>query len=149
MRLKKYTDFALRVLIYTGTSEQKVSIKEISDTFYISTEHIRKVVHQLSVKEYLDTTRGRNGGILLRKEPREINIGEVIRLMENDFYLVECFDGEHNHCVITPACKLRSVVGEAMHAFFEVLDQYTLADLIENKDELRSLMDIKEEQSKN
>ncbi|WP_163582226.1 RrF2 family transcriptional regulator [Gracilibacillus saliphilus] len=147
MRLKKYTDFALRVLIYTGTSERKVSIKEISDTFYISTEHIRKVVHQLSVEGYINTTRGRNGGILLMKDPDEINIGEVIRLMENDFYLVECFDGEHNQCVITPACKLRSVVGEAMRAFFEVLNQYTLADLIVNKDDLRTLMDIKEEQS--
>ncbi|MFD2658307.1 RrF2 family transcriptional regulator [Gracilibacillus thailandensis] len=147
MRLKKYTDFALRVLIYTGTSERKVSIKEISETFYISTEHIRKVVHQLSVEGYINTTRGRNGGILLMKDPEEINIGEVIRLMENDFYLVECFDGEINRCAITPACKLRSVVGEAMRAFFEVLNQYTLADLIVNKDDLRTLMDITEEQS--
>ncbi|WP_018933883.1 RrF2 family transcriptional regulator [Gracilibacillus lacisalsi] len=147
MRLKKYTDFALRVLIYTGTSERKVSIKEISETFYISTEHIRKVVHQLSVEGYINTTRGRNGGILLMKDPDEINIGEVIRLMENDFYLVECFDGENNRCAITPACKLRSVVGDAMRAFFEVLNQYTLADLIVNKDDLRTLMDIKEEQS--
>ncbi|WP_058309217.1 RrF2 family transcriptional regulator [Gracilibacillus massiliensis] len=145
MRLKKYTDFALRVLIYTGTTERKVSIKEISDTFYISTEHIRKVVHQLSVNGYIQTTRGRNGGIILAKEPNDINIGAVIRLMENDFYLVECFDGEHNKCVITPACKLRTVVGEAMKAFFQVLNQYTLADLIENKDDLRELMQITEE----
>ena len=147
MRLKKYTDFALRVLIYTGTSERKVSIKEISETFYISTEHIRKVVHQLSVEGYINTTRGRNGGILLMKDPEEINIGEVIRLMENDFYLVECFDGEINRCAITPACKLRSVVGEAMLAFFVLLNQYTLADLIVNKDDLRTLMDKTEEQS--
>ncbi|GAE95407.1 nitrite-sensitive transcriptional repressor NsrR [Gracilibacillus boraciitolerans JCM 21714] len=141
MRLKKYTDFSLRVLLYTAANEQKVSIKDISDTFYISTEHIRKVVHQLSVNDYIKTTRGRNGGIVLARDPREINIGAVIRLMENDFYLVECFDGEHNQCVITPACKLRSVVGgEAMKAFFNVLNQYTLADLMENKDELKELM---------
>jgi len=147
MRLKKYTDFSLRVLIYTAASEGKVSIKEISDTFYISAEHIRKVVHQLSINNYLETTRGRNGGIVLAKNPSEINIGEIIRLMENDFYLVECFDGENNRCVITPACKLRSVIGEAMHAFFKVLDQYTLEDLIANEDELRELMGIEEEQS--
>lgn len=147
MRLKKYTDFALRVLIYTAASEERVSIKEISDTFYISAEHIRKVVHQLSLNNYLKTTRGRNGGVVLGKKPDEINIGEIIRLMENDFYLVECFDGDNNQCVITPACKLRSVIGEAMHAFFKVLDQYTLDDLIANKDELRELMGIKEEQS--
>ncbi len=146
MRLKKYTDYALRVLIYTGTNERKVSIKEISDTFYISAEHIRKVVHQLSVNGYLNTTRGRNGGIILAQAPEEINIGAVIRLMENDFYMVECFDGEHNECVITSACKLRSVVGEAMRAFFQVLNQYTLAELIENKDELRELMQIPKEE---
>ncbi|SES15152.1 transcriptional regulator, BadM/Rrf2 family [Gracilibacillus ureilyticus] len=141
MRLKKYTDYALRVLIYTATKkEEKASIKEIADTFFISTEHVRKVVHQLSVNEYIETTRGRNGGITLAKQPGDINIGSVIRLMENDFYMLECFDGGHNQCVITSACKLRHVIGSAMQAFFQILDSYTLDDLIENKDELRELM---------
>ncbi|ENH98472.1 transcription regulator NsrR [Gracilibacillus halophilus YIM-C55.5] len=142
MRLKKYTDYALRVLMYSATHDnRKVSIKEIADTFYISTEHIRKVVHQLSQYEYIETTRGRNGGIVLSKSPASINIGAVIRVMENDFYLLECFDEEHNQCVITPACHLRHAVGKAMHAFFQVLDQYTLADLVVNKDQLRTLME--------
>ncbi|WP_066195214.1 MULTISPECIES: RrF2 family transcriptional regulator [Gracilibacillus] len=145
MRLKKYTDYALRVLIYAGASDHKVSIKEISDTFYISAEHIRKVVHQLSVNEYIETTRGRNGGIRLARDADTINIGAVVRLMENDFYLVECFDSEHNQCVITPVCKLRTALSEAIRAFFEVLNQYTLADLIENKDELQALMGIERE----
>ncbi|WP_163540045.1 Rrf2 family transcriptional regulator [Gracilibacillus sp. YIM 98692] len=141
MRLKKYTDYALRVLMYTATkNEEKVSIKEIAETFFISSEHIRKVVHQLSKAEYIETTRGRNGGIVLAKSPTDINIGSVIRIMENDFYLLECFDDGHNQCVITPACHLRHVIGEAMNAFFQVLDQYTLADLMENKEELRALM---------
>ncbi|UOQ83818.1 RrF2 family transcriptional regulator [Gracilibacillus salinarum] len=143
MRLKKYTDYALRVLIYTAASDSKASIKEIAETFFVSTEHIRKVVHQLSINGYIETTRGRNGGILLAHDPADINIGAVIRLMENDFYLLECFDGENNRCVITPACKLRSVIGNAMQAFFEVLNQYTLADLVENKDDLQELMDMK------
>ncbi|KAB8136252.1 Rrf2 family transcriptional regulator [Gracilibacillus oryzae] len=142
MRLKKYTDYALRTLIYTASKkDEKASIKEIADTFFISTEHIRKVVHQLSVNGYIETTRGRNGGITLAKHPKEINIGSVIRLMENDFYMLECFDGEHNQCVITSACSLRHVVGNAMQAFFQVLEKYTLDDLIDNKDELRMLMD--------
>ncbi|MDX8045484.1 Rrf2 family transcriptional regulator [Gracilibacillus sp. S3-1-1] len=145
MRLKKYTDYALRVLLYTAISERKVSIKEIADTFYISKEHIRKVVHQLSIKGYIKTIQGRNGGILLMKDQSEINIGEVVRLMENDFYMLECFDGDHNQCVITEVCTLRSVVGKALKAFFEVLDQYSLKDLIENKEELGMLLGIKEE----
>ncbi|MFC4402307.1 RrF2 family transcriptional regulator [Gracilibacillus xinjiangensis] len=141
MRLKKYTDYALRVLIYTGTKkEEKASIKEISDTFFISTEHIRKVVHQLSVNGYIKTTRGRNGGITLARQAEEINIGSVIRLMENEFYMLECFDGEHNQCVITSSCHLRHVVGKAMQAFFQVLEDYTLDDLIVNKEELRVLL---------
>ncbi|UOQ49554.1 Rrf2 family transcriptional regulator [Gracilibacillus caseinilyticus] len=143
MRLKKYTDYALRVLIYTAASDSKASIKGIAETFFVSTEHIRKVVHQLSINGYIETTRGRNGGIVLALDPADINIGAVIRLMENDFYLLECFDGENNRCVITPACKLRSAIGNAMQAFFEVLNQYTLADLVENKDDLQELMDMK------
>ncbi|GAB2536580.1 RrF2 family transcriptional regulator [Gracilibacillus alcaliphilus] len=146
MRLKKYTDYALRVLIYTGSSDKKVSIKEISETFFISTEHIRKVVHQLSVNDYIQTTRGRNGGIRLAKKPEDINIGDVVRLMENDFYLVECFNEGENQCVITPACKLRGLLGKAMHAFFDVLHQYTLSDLLANKEELQTLMGIEIEQ---
>lgn len=142
MRLKKYTDYALRVLIYSAVSHDKVSIKDISDTFFISAEHIRKVVHQLSKFEYIETTRGRNGGIRLHRDPAEINIGEVIRVMENDFYLVECFDCESNRCVITPACKLRSVLSEATQAFLAVLDNYSLHDLISNKEELQRLLEI-------
>ncbi len=143
MRLKKYTDYALRVLIYTASKRgEKASINEIADTFFISTEHIRKVVHQLSVNGYIETTRGRNGGIILAMDPKEINIGAVIRLMENDFYLLDCFDSGTDHCVITPVCQLRHVVSEAMAAFFLVLDKYTLEDLVENSDELRLLMDM-------
>ncbi|GAA0298255.1 Rrf2 family nitric oxide-sensitive transcriptional repressor [Gracilibacillus halotolerans] len=139
MRLKKYTDYALRVLIYTASSEDKVSIKEISESFFISAEHIRKVVHQLSKHDYIETTRGRNGGIRLHKNPEDINLGEVIRLMENDFYLVECFNCEVNRCILTPSCSLRSILADATQAFLTVLDQYTLKDLIVNKEDWEDL----------
>ncbi|RCW64594.1 RrF2 family transcriptional regulator [Saliterribacillus persicus] len=142
MRLKKYTDFALRVLIYAGSKEngEKTSIKEISETFFISTEHIRKVVHQLSKHNYIETVRGRNGGIVLSKAPESINIGEVVRVMENDFVMVECFDGDTNLCVITPSCSLKHVLNRALHSFFKVLDEYTLADLLTNQQELQFLL---------
>ncbi|MFC4387734.1 RrF2 family transcriptional regulator [Gracilibacillus marinus] len=142
MRLKKYTDYALRVLIYTASKNEKTSINEISDTFFISTEHIRKVVHQLSVNGYIETIRGRNGGMILAKEPKDINVGAVVRLMENDFYMLECFDGNHNQCVITSACHLKHAVAKAIAAFFQVLDGYTLEDLVGNKEELKQLMNI-------
>ncbi|MCT2536974.1 Rrf2 family transcriptional regulator [Aquibacillus koreensis] len=144
MRLKKYTDYALRVLIFTAAKKdgEMASIKEIADTFFISSEHVRKVVHQLSKLELIKTVRGRNGGIILSKEPSDINIGQVVRWMENDFTMLECFDGDTNQCVITPSCKLKHVIGRALRSFFEVLDEYTLEDVLENKEELQLLMNI-------
>src|SRR5699024_7537860 len=98
MQLKKYTDYALRVLIFTGTkssySEELASIKEISETFSISEHHLRKIVFDLSKQGLIETTRGRYGGIRLAKEPGNINVGEIVRDLEQDFYLLECFDKE-------------------------------------------------------
>ncbi len=144
MRLKKYTDYALRVLIYVNSKEEGelTSIKEISETFGISQNHLSKIVYQLGQLELLHTIRGRNGGIALSKSPEDINIGHVVRMMEDDFVMMECFDRDTNTCVITPSCKLKHVLNDALIAFLRVLDQYTLNDLTANKDELRDLMDI-------
>lgn len=116
-----------------------VQIKEIADTYKISKNHLMKVTHELSKLGFINTVRGRNGGIKLGKNPEEINIGELIRRTEEDFYLVECFDTEHNKCIISPACKLKGVLNKALSAYFEVLDQYTLADLTSNVDQLQTL----------
>ncbi|UOQ44774.1 Rrf2 family transcriptional regulator [Halobacillus salinarum] len=144
MRLKKYTDFALRVLIYTASKPEGelASKKEISDVFHISENHLGKIVHQLNRLGMLETIRGRGGGIRLAKPASEINVGSVVRIMEDDFALLECFERGSNHCVITPACKLKHILHDALLAFLEVLDAYTLEDLLSNKDELRNLMEI-------
>ena len=144
MKLKKYTDYALRVLILAGSkkNDELTTIKEIAETFHISTEHIRKIVHQLNKLELIQTARGRKGGIRLAKPPAEINIGLVVRQMEQDFVLLECFDKDINQCVITPSCTLKHVLNKALHAFFQVLEAYTLEDLIRNKEELQLLMNI-------
>ncbi|QDP38791.1 RrF2 family transcriptional regulator [Radiobacillus deserti] len=145
MKLKKYTDYALRVLIYTASKEdnQLASITEVSETFSISKEHIRKIVHQLTKLGLLETIRGRGGGIKLAKPPEDINIGRIVRILEQDFVLLECFDKDMNECVITPSCKLKHALNKALAAFFSVLDEYTLDQLVANKDELRLLMDLK------
>lgn len=144
MRLKKYTDYALRVLIYVNSKEEGelASIKEISETFGISQNHLSKIVYQLGQCGLLKTIRGRNGGIALSKAPETINVGHVVRMMEDDFAMMECFDRDVNSCVITPSCKLKHVLNDALIAFLKVLDQYSLKDLTTNKDELRVLMDI-------
>lgn len=144
MNLKKYTDYALRVLIYTGMKPDGAlaNIKEISEIYAISTHHLGKIVFELNKLELLETVRGRNGGIRLAKRPEDINVGYVVRKMENDFVILECFDKGANHCIISPACKLKHALNEALSAFLHVLDQYTLKDLVVNDAELLALMGI-------
>jgi Rrf2 family transcriptional regulator, nitric oxide-sensitive transcriptional repressor len=144
MQLKKYTDYSLRVLIFVGLKSNKElsSIKEISDVYDISHNHLGKIVHELSKLELLESVRGRNGGIRLAKRPEDINIGRLIRLLESDFKLLECFDKGTNHCVISPGCTLKHVLNKALHAFYQVLEDYSLKDLIENEQELQELMGI-------
>jgi len=144
MQLKKYTDYALRVLIFTGMKPdgELASIKEISEVFHISSHHLGKIVFELNKMGLLETIRGRNGGIRLAKPPEEMNVGLLVRRLENDNNLLECFDQGTNHCVITPACTLKHALNKALHAFFRVLDEYTIKDLIRNEEELRELMGI-------
>lgn len=146
MNLKKYTDYALRVLIYTGMKSegQLASIKEISEVYNISSHHLGKIVHELTKLELIESTRGRNGGICLAKPAEEINVGLIVRQLENDLVLLECFDKGANHCVISPGCTLKHALNKALHAFFHVLDQYTIKDLIANENELLDLMGVKQ-----
>lgn len=142
MQLKKYTDYALRVLIYAGTKsdQELVSIKEISEVYSISQHHLGKIVFELNKKGIIETFRGRNGGIKLAQAPKDINIGTIVRDLEQDSYLLECFDRERNQCILSPACKLKHALHEALEAFYSVLDKYTLKDLIVNEEELLELM---------
>lgn len=129
MRLTRYTDYALRTLIYVGLNEpRQSSIAEVARAYGISENHLTKVVHQLGRLGLIRTIRGRGGGLRLAKPPAEIGIGAVVRLTEEDLALVECF-GE-GACAITAPCRLRRILGEALSAFLGVLDRYTLADLL-------------------
>lgn len=142
MRLTNYTDYSLRTLIYLAVRKQEklATIKEIADSYHISKNHLMKVVYELGKTGYLENIRGRNGGLRLGKRPEEINIGQVVRLMEEDFHTVECFDPSKNLCVISPSCRLKGVLGEAMHAYLQVLNKYTLADVLVNEEELFQLL---------
>ncbi|WP_285766155.1 Rrf2 family transcriptional regulator [Peribacillus sp. SI8-4] len=134
MRLTSYSDYSLRVLIYLASHDQsKLSnIKEISEVYQLSKNHLMKIVHNLGKLGYIETIRGRNGGFRLAKSPAAINVGEIVRKTEEDFYLVECFK-DHDNCIISPACSLKFVLNDALDAFLKVLDQYTIEDFIENK----------------
>ena len=142
MRLTTYTDYALRVLIHLAVQPQHLTtIADIAESYGISENHLMKVVHQLGLAGYIETVRGRNGGIRLLKEPREINVGEIVRRMEPDFYLAPCFNASGS-CVIEPACILKDALGQARDAFLAVLDRYTLADLVMPRRELAALLNV-------
>jgi len=142
MRLTMYTDYSLRVLIYLGTkdNDKLTTIQEISDAYHISKNHLMKVTFELGKAGFIETVRGRGGGIRLADRPENINVGAVVRQMEEDFHLVECFNPEGNTCPISPICGLRGVLGKALNAYLAVLDEYTLQDLLFNKEGLRDLL---------
>lgn len=145
MRLTLYTDYSLRVLLYLGMkgSEKLSTIQEIADSYNISKNHLMKVTYELGQLGYIETIRGRGGGIRLKVDPKDINVGEVVRHTEEDFHLVECFDKDNNMCKISPACQLKHALHESMVAFVKVLDQYTLADFLHTKDDMMAILQMK------
>ena len=139
MRLTLHTDYALRVLTNVGIADGKlITISDIAESFDISKQHLMKVVNDLSQKGYLDTVRGRGGGIRLRRPPRDINIGQVVRETE-DLDVIGCL-GRRGYCPIERCCVLRGVLHDAIQAFLAVLDGYTLADLVKPRRALSSLL---------
>jgi Rrf2 family nitric oxide-sensitive transcriptional repressor len=131
MKLTSYTDYALRTLIYLGMNRGRlVTIQDIADLHAISKNHLMKVVHQLGVTGMVDTVRGRNGGLRLKREPADVNLGEVVRNTETDFDMAECFDPAHQGCAHSASCTLKGVLGAATAAYLKVLDGVTLADML-------------------
>jgi len=141
MQITRYTDYGIRVLAYCALRRGGLATtQEIADRHGISGNHLVKVVQELSRLGYLDTVRGKGGGIRLARPPEAINLGDLVRHLE-DLELVECFEAG-NACRITPACRLRGILGEALSAFIGVLSRYTLADVVEQRGELSRILDL-------
>lgn len=144
MQLTLYTDYSLRVLVYLGLkTDDLATISEIAGTYGISRNHLVKVVHNLSSEGFIDTLRGKGGGLRLARPPEKINIGDVVRHTEPNFNLVECFDEENpGSCPITPMCKLKGGLARAFGAFMAELDTMTLADILTNREALARPLNI-------
>lgn len=142
MRLTQYTDYAMRVLLYLGgkAGEQLSPIAEIARAYGVSQNHLMKVVNDLVNAGYLESVRGRYGGVRLARLPNEINIGEVIRHTEEGFNLVDC-----GSCIIAPACGMTGALKEALAAFMQVLDGYSLEDLLSKRRDLQWLFAVSED----
>lgn len=144
MRLNLQSDYALRLLMHLTANEgRRVTIADVAERYRISKNHLMKVAHVLGREGFIETVRGRTGGLSLARRPEAIAIGDVVRRMEGDFALVECFPGGAGGCPITRVCRLKGVLNEALSAFLAVLDQYTIGDLTKGNSGLRSFLDVK------
>lgn len=133
MKLTSFTDYSLRLLMYVAVKDDRlVSIREVSEVFEISRNHLMKIVHELGKGGYLNTVRGKNGGFQLGMAAKDINLGKLIRYTEEELSVVECFDENNPNCKIISHCMLAGVLHMALNSFFEVLDGHNLADLTEN-----------------
>ena len=144
MKLTQFTDYSLRVLIYLAAQpERRATVAEIATAFDISEHHLTKVVHSLGKKQWIATVRGKGGGLMLARPATEISIGRVVRDTEGTAVPAECFDAHaQGRCAIIGNCRLRGVLAEAVHAFYAVLDRYTLADLVRNRHTLMQVLRI-------
>ncbi|MCC4265683.1 nitric oxide-sensing transcriptional repressor NsrR [Oceanimonas baumannii] len=146
MKLTTYTDFGLRALMYLATLPERelTSVARVSALYDVSRNHMVKVINQLAREGYIHALRGKNGGIRLAREPKDINIGKVIRLLENNLKGIDCGSPA---CHLVPACRLKNALAEAMEAFLQVMEGYTLADLTSNRSELMTIFSTLEGES--
>lgn len=136
MHLTQFADHSLRTLVYLACVPEGASVGKIALAYGISRNHLVKVAHQLVQLGYVKSKRGKSGGLRLNMVPEEISLLRVVRQVEPDFELVECFNSKTDTCPITSICGLRTVLGEANAAFLKVLSQYTIADLLPERDVL-------------
>ena len=143
MKLTAFTDYSLRTLMYLAIHPKRLcTTKEIAEQFQVSQNHMVKVAYQLAKSGYVETQKGKNGGMKLARSPAQINIGEAVRNLEPDFHLVECFNQAENKCRITSACKFKSVLFDAQEAFLKTLDAFSLAQITENDVELLTALAV-------
>ncbi len=143
MRVSKFSDYALRVLMQAALcAPELATIDEVAGTFNISRNHLIKVVHQLGRAGLLATRRGIGGGFTLALPARDVRIGMVVRLTEAGEKVIDCQPRTEGPCRLLPACRLKGVLGEAAAAFFSVLDRYSLEDLVRNQRNMRELLGI-------
>lgn len=144
MRLTMRTNLAARVLMFCGVNQDRtVRSSEIASATNASGNHLSQVIHKLQQFGYVQTRRGRGGGLSLARTPENISIGALFRDFEADVPFAECFDPENNDCPLAETCRLNSFIKKALDAFYRELDQVTLADLVEDNCGLSELLEMR------
>ena len=143
MQLSAYSDYSLRVLIHAALrGSKRTTVEEVAETFGISRHHLVKIVHDLGRSGYLETQRGIGGGFTLGRPAGTICVGDIVRSGEESDHVIECADKHDRQCRLFPACRLKAVLDEAAAAFFAVLDDYSLADLLKQPAKMRAALAI-------
>lgn len=142
MRLTLQTDYALRTLMFLAANDTVQTIETIARSYAISKNHLMKVAQKLAADGYIISTRGRGGGLTLARPASEINLGAVIRAIEDTGNFVECFDPATNQCAATPVCGLKHIIAEGVATFLKHFDQYSVADLAPNRSNFRAVFGL-------
>ena len=141
MRLSQKTDYALRMMMHLAVMDgELVTIGDVAETFRISKNHLMKVAQALAHAGLVETVRGRSGGLRLARPADRIQVGAIVRRLEQQIALVDCFPGGNGTCRITPACQLKPALFRAREAFFAVLDEYTIHDLVSGNAGLKDIL---------
>ncbi len=135
------TDYALRTLMFLTAKEGHHSIAEIARQYGISKNHLMKVAQRLAAEGFVESVRGRSGGLKLARPADALNVGSIVRTMEEMGSFVECFDPATNTCVVTPVCGLRHALNGAVEAFLLHLDAFSVSDLVQNTGSFKHLLD--------
>lgn len=131
MYLSKFTDYSFRILMYLGNNPDKLStVDELSSTLSLSTHHVKKIVYKLSKNNYILSLKGRNGGIKLGMDPKDINLAKLLEITEDKLNILECFSIENNTCSLNSCCKLKPIINDALESFILKVSEYTLADIL-------------------
>ncbi|MEM8794416.1 MAG: iron-responsive transcriptional regulator RirA [Pseudomonadota bacterium] len=140
MRLTKQSNYAVRILMYCATNDDQLSkVATIAKVYDVSEYFLFKILQPLVERGYIETVRGRSGGIRLAKPAKDITLGEIIRTAEDKFIMAECFEDDAT-CPLLASCSFNSALSEALSAFFAVLDSYTIADLVKNRSRIQELL---------
>ena len=131
MYLSKFTDYSFRILMYLGNNPDKLStVDELASILGLSTHHVKKIVYKLSKNNYILSLKGRNGGIKLGMDPKDINLGKLLEITEDNLDILECFSIENNTCSLNNCCKLKPIINDALESFKLELSKYTLDDIL-------------------
>lgn len=134
MQLTQFTDYGLRSLMYlAANSGKRCSVREIAEHYGISRNHLVKVIHRLAQLEYITSSKGKGGGIELKQKANHLRLGDLVRKLEPNMYIVECFDRDRNTCRVVSSCQLKHYLLEANESFIQTLNRYSLEDAIKNK----------------